>query len=163
MGRPATRQCTTGRWTATRRWLLAGLALMVPAMMAPAAAAPAGAPEATISDIDGAALAALLAQQGTLIDIRRADEWRETGVVPGSRLITAYDAQGRLDPRFLAAVAAAAAKDAPVALICRSGNRSATAARLLAAEAGYTRVYNVEGGVRAWTAAGRPLEPCPTC
>jgi rhodanese-related sulfurtransferase len=48
-------------------------------------------------------------------------------------------------------------KDAPVVLYCRSGNMSAQAAEVLA-RIGYTRIYNLVGGFRAWSAAGLPME-----
>lgn len=43
-----------------------------------------------------------------------------------------------------------AVKDQPIYVICRSGNRSATATRMLL-EAGY-QATNVAGGMRAWNA-----------
>ncbi len=48
-------------------------------------------------------------------------------------------------------------KTAPIALYCRSGNMSARAAAILA-EAGYTDVIDLEGGMNAWTATGNQLE-----
>lgn len=47
-------------------------------------------------------------------------------------------------------------KDAPVALYCRSGPMSDRAATTLAG-LGYTRVYSLEGGFNAWSAAGLPM------
>lgn len=44
-------------------------------------------------------------------------------------------------------------KDKPVAVICRSGRRSAQAVALLQ-EAGFTQVVNVQGGTNAWEQAG---------
>jgi len=47
-------------------------------------------------------------------------------------------------------------RDAVVVLYCRSGPMGVQAATTLA-EKGYTRVYNLIGGFRAWEAAGLPI------
>jgi len=62
-----------------------------------------------------------------LVDIRRPEEWIETGVLPNALLIT-YETPGQ----FLRALAPHLRPGQPVALICRTGNRTAAAARVLA-------------------------------
>jgi len=47
-------------------------------------------------------------------------------------------------------------KDAPIVLYCRSGSMSKQAAMALAA-AGYTKIYQLDGGFNAWKASGRDL------
>ena len=96
-----------------------------------------------------------------LIDIRRHEEWRETSVVPGSILLTAFDSAGRLVNGFPQALAAAVDKDEPFMLICRTGNRTALLADALVKQAGYTQVANVEYGIVKWIAEKRPLQKVP--
>ena len=47
-------------------------------------------------------------------------------------------------------------KNAEILLYCRSGSMSRTAGEALAAE-GYTDLYDLDGGMRAWQASGRQL------
>lgn len=116
-----------------------------------------------VEDVAGAQLAALRAQGAVVIDVRRADEWRGTGVIDGSRRVTAFDASGTLDPAFINAVTKAVRPDQPVVLVCRSGRRSTAAAHILAEQAGFRRLYNLEGGILEWVGDGRALTPCPRC
>jgi rhodanese-related sulfurtransferase len=122
----------------------------------------------------GPELSAPEAQQGaaagslTLIDIRTPGEWRQTGVPQGAKRIDMRQPGG--PTAFVAAVEQAVGgdKDAPVALICRTGNRSGLMQGALQ-EAGFTHVYNVREGVAGsgagpgWVRRELPVEPCPTC
>jgi rhodanese-related sulfurtransferase len=104
----------------------------------------------------------------TLIDIRRPDEWKQTGVAQGAHEINMIHPQG--EAGFVQQVAADVGgdKNAPIALICRTGNRTTQMQRALT-EAGFTQVYNVKEGMAGsgagpgWIARGLPLETCKTC
>lgn len=113
--------------------------------------------EPPYTNVDNQQLKALLAQGVPIYDVRRPEEWRQTGIVQGSRLLTAVDASGRLNPEFLPRFAAEVDRNAPVVLICRTGNRTDTLARHLVQQMGYTRVYNVRDGIVRWAAEGHPL------
>jgi len=134
---------------------LRALLLLLAALTVPA--------HAGVIDIDNAELARLMASGVPVIDIRTEGEWKETGVIPGSRLITLFDERGRADPPvWLERVKGVADPERPVIVICRSGNRTQAASRFLVEQAGYKTVYNVRRGIRAWTAEGRPLFPPTT-
>ncbi|MEO0982181.1 MAG: rhodanese-like domain-containing protein [Pseudomonadota bacterium] len=96
----------------------------------------------------------------TIIDIRRPEEWAETGLPAGAARATLQD-EDFVD-RILAAVDGD--KTAPIALTCRTGRRSERAARQLS-EAGFTKVYNLRegwlgraGSGPGWKARGLPVE-----
>ncbi len=115
---------------------------------------------AEVVNIDSAELARLAASGVAVIDIRTAGEWKETGVIAGSKLLTFFDEKGRVDrPAWLAKVKTVAKPDQPVILICRSGNRTRAATQFLAQQAGYKTVYNVSGGIIAWGKEGRMMTP----
>ena len=81
-----------------------------------------------------------------LVDVRTRAEWDYVGKIPGSLLIEwqSYPSS-LLNPQFHNHLQAEVSKDQPVMFICRSGSRSNTAAKR-AAEAGYTRSYNILQG-----------------
>jgi rhodanese-related sulfurtransferase len=92
-----------------------------------------------------------------VIDIRRPEEWRATGVVEGSRGMTFVDTNGRVMPDFLETFTATVDRDQPVVLICRTGNRTDALARYLVEQMGYSQVYNVQDGIMGWLREGRPV------
>ena len=104
----------------------------------------------------------LLEDGVTIIDVRRADEWAETGVIEGSHPVTFFDRTGRYDARkWLHQLALLSDRNAPVILICRSGNRTKTIGRWLTKEIGYEKVYNVTEGIDSWIKSGRPTVSLP--
>jgi rhodanese-related sulfurtransferase len=112
------------------------------------------------------ALAAAAAGKVRLIDIRTPREWRETGVAPGAARIDFYRGKDAFVMAVLGLVGGD--RDAPIALICRTGNRTSRAQKLLRAN-GFTRVYDVSEGMAGsaagagWLARGLPVEPCAKC
>ena len=112
---------------------------------------------AEVINVDNAELARLAAKGVSVIDVRTEGEWKSTGVIAGSRRITFLDESGRANPpQWLEKVKVVARPDQPVILICRSGNRSRTAAQFLSEQAGYKMVYNVSKGIGGWIGEGRP-------
>lgn len=95
-----------------------------------------------------------------LVDIRTSEEWRETGVATSAHAISMHQ-----DPRaFFKGLDAALGGDRsrPVALICRTGNRSSSLQSELR-RAGYTNVIDVSEGMAGsragpgWLKVGLPV------
>ena len=78
-----------------------------------------------------------------LIDVRRPDEWvGEFGHIDCAELLTLD-----LLPQKISELP----KDKVIVFVCRSGARSANATAF-ALENGFSEVYNMKGGMLAWTA-----------
>ena len=91
----------------------------------------------------------LLGSGAALLDVREPSEWK-AGHAPGALHLPLGALESRLDTL---------PTERRVVVVCRSGNRSAKATELLV-RAGYDAV-NLEGGMRAWAAAGLPVEVSP--
>ena len=104
----------------------------------------AGAPE----DLSPARVAELLCNEAQLIDVRERYE-REAGRIP--------DDTAHIEMDELTEQAGSIDRERPVVFYCRTGSRSMLAAQAFAA-AGYD-AHNLDGGLKAWVAAGLPIEP----
>ena len=101
----------------------------------------------------------------TLIDIRTPPEWKQTGVAKGAKLVNMLHPQGASGfvNQLLSEVQGN--KNAPIALICRTGNRTTQIQRFLQGQ-GFTQVYNVKEGMAGsgagpgWLKRGLPVETC---
>ncbi|AOP47687.1 rhodanese-like domain-containing protein [Streptomyces lydicus] len=82
-----------------------------------------------------------------LLDVRETPEW-QAGYAPGALHLP-------LSRLRVGAALPEAVRGRPVVLICRSGNRSRTAADLLAARG--VAAGDVVGGMTAWVRAGLPV------
>lgn len=109
-------------------------------------------------NVANAQLQKLVDQQVTLIDIRRPEEWKQTGVVNSSNKLTFFSKTGQVNPQLVTELKRIAPEtDKPVAIICRTGNRTRAAGKMLLTQLGYKTVYNVERGITKWIADGRQV------
>jgi rhodanese-related sulfurtransferase len=113
---------------------------------------------AEVVNIDNAEMTRLAAAGAVLVDIRTAPEWKETGVIAGAKLLTFFDEKGRVDaPAWLQQLKSVSKPGQAIVLVCRSGNRTRSAAQFLTQQAGFKTVYHATGGMNAWTREGRPV------
>ncbi len=85
----------------------------------------------------------------TLVDVRTPEEFT-AGYIKGAVNI---NFKKRTFPDYINAIA----KDKPVAVYCRSANRSGKAA-IIMQSLGFKNIYDLEGGVKAWKKAGKIFE-----
>lgn len=85
-------------------------------------------------------------QEIVVLDVRPQEDF-DSSYIPGTLLIPLSELESRLDEL-----------NPPdhVLVYCRSGRRSAEAASILAAN-GFTRVYNMVGGILQWQAQAFPV------
>jgi len=82
-----------------------------------------------------------------IVDVREKDEWQR-GHVPNAKHLPLGHLQAR-SQEILAA--------SDVIFVCRSGNRSASAAKAFE-QAGHPSVSSLAGGMGAWQRAGLPVK-----
>lgn len=87
-------------------------------------------------------------EDALVVDVRETAEW-SAGHIPESRHIALGHLSKHLSEidRF---------KEKPVIVVCASGNRSGAACGTLK-KAGFQQVFNLAGGVHAWSDAGLPM------
>jgi rhodanese-related sulfurtransferase len=100
-------------------------------------------------DLSVTEFSAKVAEAGVItLDVRTPGEFAE-GYIKGARLVDFQS--GNFENEI-----AALDKNAIYAVYCRSGNRSGQAVKVMQ-DAGFTNVFNMNGGVIDWANAGLPL------
>ena len=109
-----------------------------------------------------------LYNNGTLIiDVRNKSEWKETGIVPGAKLVQMLSPNMTLRNDFIDDLISVIGdnKSIEVGIICRSGNRSSATVSMLK-EKGYKNIYNIAEGMvgttetSGWISRGYPTIKC---
>lgn len=91
----------------------------------------------------------LIGEGVQLLDVRTEQEWNAGHLEKAVRVPVTEEG-------FVEKAKAALDPTKPVLVYCRSGNRSEKAAKLLR-EAGFSKVHELQGGIVAWQAAGKPV------
>lgn len=111
-----------------------------------------------VIEIGNIELKSLLQKNIPLIDIRRKDEWKSTGIVENSILMTFFDKNGKANTNeWLKELNKIANKNDPVILICRTGRRTGIIAKFLSEKVGYRLIYDVTDGITDWIKKGNTV------
>ena len=93
-----------------------------------------------------------------IVDIRRSEEWKNTGIINGARTITAFTKAGSLHPDFQADFTKLVPDpDTPFVLYCRSGRRTGILRDALETSMGFTKAMHLLGGIVGWKKDGKKL------
>ena len=103
-----------------------------------------------IKEVDSIPALQLINHKNALVlDVRENDEYK-SGHVLNAIHIPLGKLKGRIGELLKY-------QDRPIVVVCRSGNRSATACAILGKQ-GFAQAHNLAGGVVAWQKANLPLE-----
>ena len=106
---------------------------------------------AEVKEVNNQEIMSLMQSGVPIIDIRRAEEWSDTGVIKQSNLLTFFDKQGKYNiDKWLPELKKIVKEGDPVIIICRSGKRSGIVSKFLDEQADFTNVYNASGGMLSW-------------
>ncbi len=83
-----------------------------------------------------------------IFDVRSALEWEE-GVLENANLVYLYDHRGFLNPNFINQVKEKLQEGKELAFVCKAGQRSFMAAKMVEEELGLDSV-NLDGGMLAY-------------
>jgi rhodanese-related sulfurtransferase len=93
-----------------------------------------------------------------IVDIRRNEEWTDTGIINGAKTITAFTKAGSLHPDFQVKFASLVPNpDTPFILYCRSGRRTEILRDALESSMGFTKAMHLSGGIVGWKKDGKKL------
>ena len=111
-----------------------------------------------VIEIGNIELKSLLQKRIPLVDIRRKDEWKSTGIVENSILMTFFDKNGKANTNeWLKELNKIANKNDPVILICRTGRRTGIISKFLSEKVGYRLIYDVTDGITDWIKKGNTV------
>ncbi|MCR4377645.1 MAG: FKBP-type peptidyl-prolyl cis-trans isomerase [Rhodospirillales bacterium] len=110
-----------------------------------------------VTFVDSKELAALVERGVPVIDLRRQAEWEETGIIAGSKLITAFVETSGFSPTFLKTLKETVAKTDEFVMIDKDGRRSSYLSGVLTDRKGYTHIYNAKDGIEGWIKEGYPV------
>ena len=106
-------------------------------------------------EIEVAQLKNLLDNNAVLVDIRREEEWKQTGVIFGSMLSTFFNKDGTSNINvFLSDLRENVSAEQTILLICRTGRRTKVATKFMLSNTEFKEVFSVIGGITEWKKQG---------
>ena len=106
---------------------------------------------AAVYKVDSSELKKLIENGTPVVDIRSQREWRQTGIIKNSILLTFFDKFGQYDlSRWFSVIRSKIGKSRSIIIICKSGGRSAAASKFLDTLNYFQSIYNANAGISGW-------------
>ena len=113
---------------------------------------------AEVFDVDNKKLKILLDQNIKLVDIRTLSEWKKTGVISESHLLSLVNEKGIYSlQRWYQSFSNIQLRNNSVILICAVGGRSKYIAKILNSIDKSLTIYNVKKGILNWIKNKNPV------
>ena len=106
-------------------------------------------------EIEVVQLKNLLDSNAVVVDIRREEEWKQTGVIFESILSTFFNKDGTANINvFLDDLRESVSPEQTILLICRTGRRTKVATKFMLSNTEFKEVFSVSGGITEWKKQG---------
>ena len=98
-------------------------------------------------------LITLINKNGVALDIRTEEQWKKTGIIKGSFQETAFSKEGKFNVYLMdkvRALAGAESQNIEIAFISNDGKTASILGNAFAEDLGFTNVFVLRGGIKAW-------------
>ena len=113
---------------------------------------------AEVIDIDNRELSNLIKKEIKIVDVRTQNEWRSTGIIKGSELISLLDKNNKfIFKNWYRDFNKKLNKDKSVIFICAAGVRSNYISHLVKRRKPDLKIYNLEKGINHWIRSGNKI------
>ncbi len=107
---------------------------------------------AEIRAINNDELQKYIGKRIVVVDIRTENQWKKTGIIPGSYKINFYNKVGKSNKKRWLYIFARLVrnKGTSFVLVSQEGEEASSVAKILHDEIGYKSVFYLENGIEAW-------------
>ena len=113
---------------------------------------------AEVIDIDNSDLKNLIAKGINIIDVRTQNEWKSTGIIDGSILISLLDKKNKfIFENWYEDFKKKISKNESVIFVCALGVRSKYISNLINKKKPDLKIYNLKKGINDWIRSGNKI------
>ena len=113
---------------------------------------------AEVIDIDNSELKNLIEKDINIIDVRTENEWKSTGIIKGSKLISLLDKNNKfIFENWYEDFTKKISKNESVIFVCALGVRSKFISNLINKKKPDLKIYNLKKGINNWIRSGNKI------